>query len=332
MQPIITIAIIFLEFVSLLCSLYIAYFIWLRWKNEEGAHDPLKLDLGFVAASFLFVALIFASLWGAHRLSADGTILDAASLLGGSFVVAGFLYGGYLRNRWDDDRIRYAVLLWATLWAVIVFFLFVAWHWRDLKPDESALQVINNAAQILGIVIAAAMIVITNHLNSKQQNATAQHKIYQTLELQSVQLFQWECEHPQFAKMFWFAENPPRDELKRHLLRQYICQTLNLFEMAVRFRRQKIVAPEVFGSWVIWMWEVCRAPVFQKLWGGEGGIWTNYVAEFRRIMTRGIEITREPGNEASQRKAFFKFVGELFDCEDVEHWMDISVQDFRQRK
>lgn len=71
---------------------------------------------------------------------------------------------------------------------------------------------------------------------------------------------------------------------------------------------------------------------FQKLWGGEGGIWTNYVAEFRRIMTRGIEITRESGNEASQRKAFFKFVGELFDCEDVEHWMDISVQDFRQRK
>ncbi len=196
MQLIAASAVILLEAVSVLMAFYIAYFIWLRWKNEGGNQEPIKLGIGFAFASILFLGLVAVSLWGAHHLAEDGTILDSVVLLSGCFIAVGALYIGYLRDKWDDDRIRYAVLLWATLWAMIVFLLLVAWRWRDLKPDDSALlQIVNNAAQIVGIVIAAAMIVLTNLINSKQQNQTAQHKIYQTLELQSVQLFQWEIDH-----------------------------------------------------------------------------------------------------------------------------------------
>jgi MFS family permease len=323
MQLIAASAIILLEAVFVLMAFYIAYFVWLRWKNEDVTQEPLEFGIGFAFASAVFVVLVAASLWGAHQLAEDGAILDSAALLTGCFLAVGALYIGYLRDKWDDDRIRYAVLLWATLWAMIVFLLFVAWRWRDLKPDDSALlQIINNAAQIVGIVIAAAMIVLTNLINSKQQNQTAQHKIYQTLELQSVQLFQWEIEHPKQVEAFWYRKSPPRESIRRYLLKQYVCQMLNLFEMAVRFRRQGIIAPEVFGSWVIWMWEVCNAKVFHQLWASDDALWSNYVVEFREVMSKGVLISRGRGNDEQKRKAFFAFVGKALRCEKVLDWFD----------
>lgn len=316
-------AILLLEAVSAVMALYIVYFIALRWKGEGVEREPLAIDRGFVLGSMAFAAIIGVSLWYAHRYAEAGLVLASALALGAGAIGAGVLYIPYLRAKWDDDRIRYAVLLWVTLWALIVFLLLVAWRWGDRKLDDSTLmQLVNNAAQIIGIVVAAAMIVVTNLVNSKQMNVTAQHKIYQTLELQSVQLFQWECEHPKYVKMLWLDERVPRNDLDRHLLRLYICQTLNLFEMAVRFRRQQIVAPEVFGSWVIWMWEMCALPVFQKLWSGEGGIWSNYVVEFREIMSQGVEISTGRGGDAEKRDKFFAFVGKKLSCTKVENWMN----------
>mgnify|MGYP000923185130 CR=1 FL=1 len=282
----------------------------------------------------------------AHEFAETGRILETAGVLAAGFAMTGALYFGYLRARWSDDRIKYAILLWATLWILIGFFILVAWRWGDLKLDDNAIQVINTAAQILGIVIAAAMIVLTNLVNAKQQNQTAQHKIYQTLELQSVQLFQWEIDHPKQVKQLWFSDRLPASEFEQYLLRQYVCQILNLSEMATRFRKEGIVAEEVYGSWVIWMWELCDLPVFHELWRGPGGIWTNYVATFRDIMSTGVEISspisargnRKPriSEEEKARIAqencgkFFAAVSKKFNCPVVELWLTNNEATERQ--
>lgn len=346
MQPIVTIAVIFLEFVSVMAGLYIAYFIWLRWNGGETEHEPLSIDAMFIAASVLFAAVAGGTLYVAHDYAEAGKTLATAGILAAGFAITATLYFGYLRARWGDDRIKYAILLWATLWILIGFFILVAWRWGDLKLDDNAIQVINTAAQILGIVIAAAMIVLTNIVNAKQQNQTAQHKIYQTLELQSVQLFQWEIDHPKQVKQLWFSDKLPANEFDQYLLRQYVCQILNLFEMATRFRKEGIVAHEVYGSWVIWMWELCDLPVFQELWRGPGGIWTNYVSAFRDIMSTGVEISspiaargkKKPrlSDEEKEKIAqencrkFFAAVSEKFNCEVVQSWLTNNEATERQ--
>lgn len=74
----------------------------------------------------------------------------------------------------------------------------------------------------------------------------------------------------------------PKKRGDRYQLKQYVCQMLNLFEMAYRFRAEGIMAPVVFGSWVIWIWELCNAPVFQQMWADtQDDLPLNYVPDFR---------------------------------------------------
>lgn len=348
-------AILLLEAVSFVMALYVVYFMMLNRRGEGARANPLTVNGKFIASSTAFLGGVVLSLFLAHEAAEwDRIDLAIASLLVCA-VLLGLLYGMDLRARWTDDRIRDAVLLWATVWVLVVFLLVVAWRWQDMQlGNAELLQIVNNGAQIIGIVIAAAMIVFTNLFNSRQQNETAQHKIYQTLELQSVELFQWEIDHPKQVKQLWFSEKLPAGELDQYLLRQYTCQILNLFEMATRFRKEGIVADEVYGSWVIWMWELCDLPVFQQLWRGPGGIWTNYVATFRDIMSTGVEISspvtdlgkKKPRlNEAQKEKIaqencrkFFEAVSEKFKCEVVKSWLknneatERQAQAFRHRK
>jgi hypothetical protein len=61
--------------------------------------------------------------------------------------------------------------------------------------------------------------------------------------------------------------------------------------MACRFRREGIIEPDIFGSWVIWMWELCNSETFKELWAGseyEQKIEFNYIAEFRQLINAGI--------------------------------------------
>jgi len=348
-------AILLLEAVSFVMALYVVYFMLLNRSGEGARARTLVVDWKFVASSAAFTVGAVISLFVAHEAAEKDRIDLAIASLIVCTVVLGLLYGLDLRRRWSDDRIRDAVLLWATVWALVIFLLVVAWRWQDMQlGNAELLQIVNNGAQIIGIVIAAAMIVFTNLFNSRQQNETAQHKIYQTLELQSVQLFQWEIDHPKQVKQLWFSDKLPASEFDQYLLRQYVCQILNLFEMATRFRKEGIVAHEVYGSWVIWMWELCDLPVFQELWRGPGGIWTNYVSAFRDIMSTGVEISSPIANRGRKKprlsdeekeriaqencRKFFAAVSEKFNCEVVQSWLtnneatDRQAQAFAHRK
>ena len=99
-------------------------------------------------------------------------------------------------------------------------------------------------------------------MKSDQSNRIAQQEIYQTLELQSIELFRFEAANQLLVDMLWTNSDLPVRHADRYQVKQYICQMLNLFEMAYRFRVHGIMPPDVFGSWVIWIWELSGRPVF----------------------------------------------------------------------
>ncbi|MBM3609550.1 MAG: hypothetical protein FJX29_14080 [Alphaproteobacteria bacterium] len=199
-------------------------------------------------------------------------------------------------------------------------------------------QLLNNAAQIIGVLIAAAMIVVTNSFNAKQNQSNARQQIYQTLETQSIELFRFEAQHPELVSAFWEPEEFARMDTSAMLLkagsrsfqyqlRQYVCQMLNLFEMAFRFRRDEIAPADVFSSWIVWMWEVAAEPRFRELWPGPSGLHLNYIRDFSEVMTfameRALQLPDAPAedelNRARQDFADFASI-RLGGCPELAGW------------
>src|SRR4051794_5308575 len=95
---------------------------------------------------------------------------------------------------------------------------------------------------------------------------------------------------------------------------------LNLFEMATRFRTLRILPEDVFGSWVIWIWELCSCKRFQDFWLDDDDLPSNYVRDFREVITAGVEMANRQHPEDKKRSDFFSTVAERLNCWEIEQW------------
>lgn len=325
-----------LEIASLMATLFIAYVLYLR-------RDRPKRNIW---ATLGFLALIWLGLTGAHALAQTSDPYGPSGILIGTMFLSVVFYFSIVRDVWNDDRIRYAVLLWTVYWLLTALLLLILWRGSSLVRleiatlrHESFAQYVSTFAQMAGIIIAATMVIVTNTHNARESEKTSRQQIYQTLELESVQLFRFECEHPELVEPLWLstlAEVGPRKglsdielDLLDYRLTQHICQTLNLFEIACRFRKQKIMEPEVFGSWMIWMLELCSRPEFRLHWEGKQRSKThvelNYVAELRDILNAGIHFTKEREgdfDDDDRRRSFFKYVANIMYVGEEAHWRE----------
>ncbi|MBV6489473.1 MAG: hypothetical protein H3C55_04100 [Pseudorhodoplanes sp.] len=326
-----------LEAASVVATLFIAYVLHLR---RDRPRKNIWATLGFFA-------LIWSGLIGAHALAETSDPYGPSGGLVVALALGVALYFSVVRDVWNDDRIRYAVLLWAACWLLTALLLLILWRGSSLVQfkiaelrHESFAQYVSTFAQMIGIIIAATMVIVTNRHNASEAEKTSRQQIYQTLELESVQLFRFECEHPELVEPLWISSldeagrrrnlSDTELDLLEYRLTQHICQTLNLFEIACRFRKQKIMEPEVFGSWMIWMLELCTRLEFRNHWKGEQRSGTrvelNYVAELRDIINAGIHFSAECEGEYDdddRRRSFFKYVANLMYDDDESHWREI---------
>jgi len=231
-------------------------------------------------------------------------------------------------NRPEDMRVPYTIMVLGGSSLLTFGALVMLWVTRDRVRLETDTKLsIDTLVQIATIAVTAIGVIFTYILKSDQSNRTAKQQIYQTLELQSIELFRFEARNEKLVEALWYAEEPPSKEIDRYQLKQYVCQMLNLFEMAYRFRVDGIMAPSVFGSWVIWIWELCNAPVFQKLWTNkDDGLPLNYVPDFRTAVDYAVEVaSRKTDGIEARRKAFFRELAKRVGCEEVENWLDPSA-------
>lgn len=312
-----------LEGISILAIIFLVYAAFLFHQRLRRGGRPTKFLLRLVSG-FAFVTVAAVAQYAAHNAAAQGQIDLTANILAGGIVACALVYFGAARSHWDDDHVQYTVLMWA-IFSIIVYMLmeFVYWLYAHggaieakMIDAQSLSQYINTIAQVAGILMAATMVVITNRHNARQADETARQQIYQTLEIESVKLFRFEINNRDLVERLWCQESACANDVDDYILREYICQILNLFEMACRFRRRGIIDADVFGSWIIWMWELCGNKTFREKWRGEDNIEFNYIKEFRELINAGIYFhTEEPlwasrveGEAKDRRNAFFRYV------------------------
>lgn len=343
-------SIVFMYAFLLSTLLFVGYILYLR----SAVSTETRIVLGFTSRLHILGLTVLALLIveSSRRLIQAELVAYAALLLCIGWIIIAIYYLQTLRRVFLDERIRYSLMILAgvsQLVCINLFFLYWAGNRLNFdlpfKIDGQAFsQLINNFVGVVGIVLAAAMIVVTNFFNAKQARISSGQQIYQTLEIQSIELFRFEAAHPELVQRLWFSGNSDlgkdkaatryiNKDVSDYLVRQYICQILNLFEMAFRFRKDNIVPRDVYGSWVIWMWELCSEPEFQNCWRAGDALGLNYVGEFRAIVDNGVELaraTQATGSKTDAEKAMNEFASSiskaLGNCAVLDFWFSTNTQ------
>lgn len=150
---------------------------------------------------------------------------------------------------------------------------------------------LGSIASILGIIAAALAIIISNRQQAYKELQTTRDQIYQQLELESINLFRFEIDNVELAGITWndtlSYETLQQDTSKAYQVLQHICMVLNLFEMAVRFRRDGIAHEDVFRSWEAWIFDLCQSKMFLHFWY-LGELKENYIKLFQDIIDDGL--------------------------------------------
>jgi hypothetical protein len=335
---------VLLIFLVVGCALYVApmfspdRLVWLAIMTVVAA--------ALIAAMFYFswvrllVFCLFFLLWAgtifaAHTFAREGHLLSAIIALTTGTIITTIFYFACVRPlvRVDDSRIAYTMMLVGSIGFLAILALVVLWFAQErIKLDRTATLEMGALFQAAGVVISAVGIVFTYLMRTEQANRTANLQIYQTLELQSVELFRFEADHPDLVEKLWFGPIPPsllseevelspRQETELYVLRQYVCQMLNLFEMAYRFRVRGVMEPEVYGSWVIWMWELCESEVFCAFWRHADGLPSNYVKGFSNAMERGVWLRINEPSEEKRKATFFERLAKDIGCPEIKEWL-----------
>lgn len=166
--------------------------------------------------------------------------------------------------------------------------------------------------QTAAVLVAVSTFLIAHFVSRAKDRKNANREIYQQLELASIDLFRFEADHIEYTRPVWEKTTPlPQSgTAERNVVTNYVCQMLNLFEMAVRFRKEKVMPAEVFASWINWIYDLCNSPHFPEIWYEAR---FNYTKDLREIIDKGVEYATS-NDIIDSKTEFYRFVGEQFKC------------------
>lgn len=175
--------------------------------------------------------------------------------------------------------------------------------------------------QIISLFIAVTTFIIARTIEKNRDRKTANREIYQKLELASIDLFRFEAKNLELIRPVW-EENaafPEEGTAEFKATANYVCQMLNLFEIALKFREDKILPPDVFGSWVAWFHDLVTAPGFRFFW--EDQKW-DYLPQLRHIMNAGLQIQTEESDPEVIESKFYQYVSHVLKCDIIGGWTE----------
>lgn len=352
--------VVLLEIVSIMTLIFVCYLRFGRKDQRQQAIGNRHADEFGIWHWFsvgIFIAMVGITLFVSHAIFATSALWAGSLYLTIGLLTAAIFYFSFIRKLISDPSIHYAMMMWsATCLFIVSLLAALAWGaWRTNQlgnqfDGEMLVEFISPLAQTAGIIIAATMVVVTNRFSADQAKRTAGQAIYQNLEFASVELFRFEAEHPELVRALWFDEPKPlgdhptkEEELARYALEQYVCQMLNMFEMELRFRREGIIPPDVFASWIVWFYEICCLPTFIELWKTE--LKPHYILDFQNLIDKGIEVaekeieTRDVTGEPNWIRVqdFYEEVAKLVSpgkpCAQIRHWLgERGLLDDKKRK
>jgi hypothetical protein len=177
----------------------------------------------------------------------------------------------------------------------------------------------------LGVIVSFVGVIVTLLIFVKQQRRlekVQKQETYQRLELASNELFRFTASNAAVLAGFGSMEkDTARDasEVDCMIADNHIFQTLNLFEMAARMRQANVFEDEVFGSWVIWYYDLLGSWYFRESWPD---IRPNYTAEIRRVFDQPVRDFDPRLDDDQRRRQFFAHVARELNCPRVKSWLD----------
>lgn len=144
---------------------------------------------------------------------------------------------------------------------------------------------------------------------------------YQRLELASNELFRFLATHAAVLVGYTAKVRDPSlvvTDKDRMIADSGIYQTVNLFEMAARLRRQNFFEDEVFGSWVIWYHELLTSWYFRSCWQE---IRLNYTKEMRLVFDEPVARFDPAADDVESKQQFFAHVAKQLKSPVVKRWL-----------
>lgn len=177
------------------------------------------------------------------------------------------------------------------------------------------------AATALVLSILSFSITIVLDLLTRRREARIENRddrverssAYLQLEVQSSEVFKYEAEHAvaidHLRQRVDPGIYPPNDLQARALAKNFYFQSLNLFEVCSKFRREGVIYPDVYASWVAWFWDIAGDWYFRSIWISE--LRQNYTREVRDIFDLAYQIlaTDRPGLDTERE--FYRAVSRL---------------------
>jgi hypothetical protein len=186
---------------------------------------------------------------------------------------------------------------------------------------------VQDIAAILGLIVTTLglMITLIIFLIQQRQLVKVQKRdTYQRLELASNEVFRFAADNAAVLARYDGMKPDPSIDFEKTVVENaiadsYIYQTLNLFEMAARFRKDKFFDDEIFGSWVIWYYAVLGSWYFRRTWEETKH---NYTSEMRRVFDRPAKQFDQEPDDAKRKRNFFAHVARELNCPLVRTWLD----------
>lgn len=158
----------------------------------------------------------------------------------------------------------------------------------------------------------------------RRENRVEKSAAYLQLEMNSSEVFKYEAEFAEIMAPLLLRRRPralPKGDAfckAREAARNLYFQSLNLFEVCARFRKQQVIAPEVFASWVAWFHDLLQGWHFRETWPEIRG---NYTPDVRDIFDVGREIFEAGLTPEETMIAFYAAVGDIMACERIGGWL-----------
>jgi hypothetical protein len=191
----------------------------------------------------------------------------------------------------------------------------------DAAWTQNLLALLAIAISLLSLMVS----LLTHRWSEMRETRVEKSTAYLNLETNSSAVFQYAAENAALMEPMRCPDRPAklprgkRYEEACEATRNLYFQSLNLFEVCARFRRQDIIEPQVFASWVAWFYELQDDWFFRSIWKEE--LRSNYTRDVRAIFDIGTEIFESVPDAGKKEAAFYDAVAEIMDdCPDIRGW------------
>jgi hypothetical protein len=115
----------------------------------------------------------------------------------------------------------------------------------------------------MGILVTLLLYVL-----SRRDRMLQRRRAYVDLEFEASRLFRVCIDHPDIMT-YLEADSETLTPMAREKAYWHVCQILNIFEVIISFYRDKLVAADLFSTWVAWFHELGTARRFGEFWEQE---------------------------------------------------------------